>query len=97
MAQHKTHNKPRFHSPKTGRRRFDGMERKYNSALGIIRRGNGRRNLDLQTQIDLAHTIDTIERHGFEFFPKHYISKEVSFVCDVADKLKPFIEDKNNG
>ncbi len=74
--------KPRhFNTANSNKKHFvSSAERRYRSAMFKIR-GMGRGTVSKETQQDIAHLMNDIERFGFSFFPNHY-------VMDSVERLK---------
>lgn len=67
-------------------RRMKGIEVRYNKTRGLLRSLRVKESTkDLQKEI--AYSIDTIERHGFRFFPNHYIYDEVVRLSKMVEEL----------
>ena len=61
-------------------------ERKYKSALHNLKSVN-RNIMTKQQQVDISYLINDIEKHGFDFFPNHYVFDKIEELEEIINNL----------
>lgn len=65
------------------RRTIGSAERRYLTAMSKIRKA-GKFNLPKPSQIEVAYHQNEVDRHGFSFFPNHYILDNIVALEEIA-------------
>ncbi len=77
-------NNTRRNAPKRGPKGIEIRYNKLRSRLRALRLKEETKDI----QVEIAHEIDTIERHGFSFFPYHYIYDNVQRLHELVESLE---------